>query len=100
MAKKTAKQSKQNKEHYHHFDVLGLGYSLGTLLGVYMLFIGITSWLFGWGASVVELTSTWYRGFGPSFVGSIIGGLWGFVDGFVCGVLIAWLYNKYSDMRN
>ncbi len=34
-----------------------------------------------------------YRGFAISPLGSLIGLAWGFVDGFIGGVVLAWLYN-------
>ena len=50
-----------------------------------MLFEGITGgscWL-----------SCIYRGYSISFVGSLIGLAWGLVDGFIGGLIFAWLYN-------
>ncbi len=34
-----------------------------------------------------------YRGYNISPVGSLIGLIWGFVDGLVGGAVFAWLYN-------
>jgi hypothetical protein len=34
-----------------------------------------------------------YRGFDVSPIGSLIGLLWGFVDGLIGGAIFAWLYN-------
>ena len=35
-----------------------------------------------------------YRGFTVSPVGSIAALLWGFLDGYLLGLLIAWIYNQ------
>ena len=35
-----------------------------------------------------------YRGFTVSPVGSIAALLWGFIDGYMLGLLIAWIYNQ------
>ena len=35
-----------------------------------------------------------YRGFTVSPVGSIAALLWGFFDGYMLGLLIAWIYNQ------
>lgn len=35
-----------------------------------------------------------YRGFTLSPVGSLVALLWGFVDGFLLGLMVAWIYNK------
>ena len=34
-----------------------------------------------------------YRGYSMSPLGSVIGLLWGLVDGFIGGLVFAWLYN-------
>jgi len=36
-----------------------------------------------------------YLGYTPTVLGSIIGGIWGFVDAGIGGLLLAWLYNKF-----
>jgi hypothetical protein len=35
-----------------------------------------------------------YRGFTVSPVGSLAALFWGFLDGYLLGLLIAWIYNK------
>ena len=39
-----------------------------------------------------------YRGYSLSPVGSVIGLAWGFFDGFVGGAILAWLYNRVSNL--
>lgn len=43
---------------------------------------------------MVQVLSSLFVGYGPSFVGVVAGAVWAFFDGFVAGVLIAWLYNR------
>ncbi|MBW2993599.1 bacteriophage holin [Candidatus Woesearchaeota archaeon] len=76
-------------------DVLGLGLAIGIACAVYMFLIGLSAWLFGWGTGIVELISSLYLGFSATFAGSLIGAVWAFIDGFIAGVIIAWLYNKF-----
>ncbi len=38
--------------------------------------------------------SSLYIGYAPSFVGSVAGTVWAFADGFIGGVIVAWLYNR------
>lgn len=62
-----------------------------------------------WGLSVLVLTliSAWtdfgyltltnlsiYPGYSITVGGAFIGGIWAFIDGFVGGTLIIWVYNK------
>ena len=37
-----------------------------------------------------------YRGYTVSAGGSLIGMCWGLVDGFVGGIVFAWLYNRLA----
>jgi hypothetical protein len=55
----------------------------------------ITWWLIAlYGASGARtLLGLFYLGYNVSPVGSIIGLIWGFFDGLICGAIFAWLYN-------
>ena len=37
-----------------------------------------------------------YPGYSLSPLGSLVGLLWGFVDGLICGLAFSWLYNKLA----
>jgi len=76
-------------------DVKALGLSLGITWGASVLIVGIMSMLFNWGTDIVNFLSTYYIGYKATFLGSLIGGIWGFVDAGIGGVIIAWLYNKF-----
>jgi hypothetical protein len=39
-----------------------------------------------------------YRGYSLSPIGSVIGLGWGFVDGLIGGAILAWLYNRVSNI--
>ena len=73
-------------------NIRALALAGGVLWGLYMLFIGWTS-MFGWGTNFVVTMSSVYIGFRPTFLGSVIGAMWGFVDGAIAGAIIAWVYN-------
>ncbi len=74
---------------------IALGVSLGILWSVYVVFIGITA-MFGWGNALLLTISSLYIGYGASVIGIIIGALWAFTDGFIAGVVIAWIYNQIA----
>lgn len=78
-----------------NINVAGLGFALGIACAVYALFIGAAAWLFGWGTAVVEVLSSLYIGYDATFLGAVIGAVWAFVDGFIGGVIIGWLYNRF-----
>lgn len=41
-----------------------------------------------------------YRGYTMSPLGSVIGLLWGLVDGFIGGLVFAWLYNLLVSKKS
>lgn len=66
-------------------DVKALAVGLGVSWAVSMLFAGWVS-IFGWGIKFVEVMSSVYIGYAPTFLGGTIGAIWGFIDGAI-GVL-------------
>jgi hypothetical protein len=48
-----------------------------------------------WGSGIIQGMSTLYIGFKPTIRGSVIGGIWGFFDAGIGGVVVAWLYNIF-----
>ncbi len=71
-----------------------LALTLGIIWGASVIIMGLAAKLTGWGTFFVSAIGTKYIGYNASCLGSIVGGIWGFVDGGICGLLIAWLYNK------
>ena len=67
--------------------------SFGITFGIYMLFLGWVS-AFGWGIRDVSVIADLYLGYSPTFIGGIIGGIWGFIDGAICGFLLSYFYNN------
>ena len=76
-------------------DVLALGLGIGVLAAAYAFLLGLAALLFDWGTGMVVTMSSLYIGYEATFLGSIIGAIWAFVDGFIAGVVIAWVYNKF-----
>ena len=62
-----------------------------------MIFLA-TAWLlvFGFDGQLIRMLDHFYFGYSFSFVGAVIGGIWGFVDGAIGGFVFAWLYNKLA----
>ena len=71
---------------------LALGVAVGVLWAFYVGCLAITA-MFNWGSALVAPLASLYIGYGASIVGAIIGAVWAFVDGFVAGIVIAWIYN-------
>ena len=64
-------------------------------LGLFLL----TWWiiLFDGATGEPTLIGRLYRGYTVSPQGSLIGLLWGFVDGLIDGAIFAWLYNLIAE---
>lgn len=77
----------------NRLDVKALGLSLGIIWGSAMLLLGLINMAVPWGSGIMRAMETLYIGYKPTVAGSIIGGIWGFFDCGIAGVIIAWLYN-------
>lgn len=68
-----------------------------AIMGGLGLFV-ITWWLIIFEGSSGDPTilGRIYRGYNISAMGSIIGLAWGFIDGMIGGLVVAWLYNKFA----
>ena len=75
-----------------------LGLSLGLVWGLTILLCTWWFILFKKQGEIFGKLNEIYLGYSISWGGSFIGFLWGFVDGFIAGVLIAWLYGVFSKM--
>ncbi len=64
------------------------GFNWFALTWWMILFDGITH--------EVTLIGRMYRGWTLSPTGSLLAFLWGFLDGFLLGLLVAWIYNKLA----
>ena len=58
-----------------------------------------TWWVIAFEGSSAEptLIGRVYRGYTFTPLGSVIGFLWGLVDGLICGAVFAWLYNVIAS---
>jgi len=78
-------------------NIKAFSLTCGLLWGFGLFFI--TWWIILLEGITGEITliGKVYLGYSISPVGSIIGLLWGLVDGIIAGALLAWLYNKLSQ---
>ena len=76
--------------------VLGILFALGIFVA--------TNWLVIKGGERVgphlQLLSQYFIGYKVTFIGSLIGAIYGFAMGTLCGALIGWIYNKIASFRN
>ncbi len=74
-----------------------LGLAHGIMWGVGVFVATLLSIQFGRGETIRTLSFI-FPGYDWNIGGAFLGLLWGFVDGFVVGALIAWLYNTFCKM--
>ena len=92
-----------------NLDATVFGLILGLIIGL-IIFLA-TNWLILAGGHVdpdgnivigphLELLGQFFVGYKVTFLGSIIGFVYGFAAGSIFGTLISWLYNKIIYLRN
>ncbi len=79
-----------------HFNGNILGLVFGTVTGLIILVA--SNWLVIKGGENVGthlgLLSNFFIGYSVTFVGSLIGAIYGFLTGYIFGFLTAWIYNR------
>lgn len=79
------------------FDVKALAITSGVLWGLSVF--TLTWWIIAFDGATAESTliGKIYRGYTITPLGSVVGLVWGLVDGFFCGAIFAWAYNFVAD---
>jgi hypothetical protein len=81
------------------FDLKAFALACGLVWGVGVAVL--TWWIMAFEGASSD--PTWlglvYRGYSLTFTGSLLGALWGFVDGMAGGAVFAWVYNRLLARR-
>lgn len=77
-------------------DVRAFAIACGVIWGGGIFLLGLTDTFLHWGGAFRYVMSSLYIGYSPTVLGSIIGGVWGFFDAGIGGLVLAWLYNKLA----
>lgn len=72
---------------------LGLAVGIVWGLGIFVATVWVRA---VGGGETMALLGRFYIGYTPSILGAFIGLVWGFIDGFIGGWLIALLYNIFA----
>ncbi len=75
---------------------LAFGLAAGIFWGVMLGGWTLLGYWTGYGREILELITQIYPGYSVSLIGSCLGLVYGFLDGFVACVLFAWLYNRLA----
>ena len=77
-------------------NIKALALASGILWGLSVLILTLISLWHGHGEHL-GLLSLVYVGYTVSYAGSVIGLIYGFVDGLIVAALFGWLYNKLAS---
>ncbi len=77
-------------------NVRALGLAGGIVWGLAIFLTTYWFLVFGYGGTMLAKLSNVYLGYSVTWYGAFVGLVWGFIDGFIGGVLLAWLYNKFA----
>jgi len=80
-------------QQYARLHAIGFGVAMGLLWSICVMIMALIAMTGDWGAEFVRWLGSLYIGYDASISGAFVGLAWGFVDGFVCGAILAWLYN-------
>ena len=85
--------------HYAVLGTISFGLAVGVTFAVITVVLGLFATFLGWGLLAVSALSSIFVGYGPTIVGIISGGVWAFVTGYIIGLMIAYLYNRFLLRR-
>jgi hypothetical protein len=80
-------------------SVKGLMWAAAFGFALLVAVVGVLNMLFpGYGADYLKILTAFYPGYKATgaIVDLIIGVVYAFVDGFICGLIFAWLYNAFT----
>lgn len=73
-------------------DGIRLGIAGGMVVGLSLFFLTVIASSTGYGVEMLDFLS-FYPGYDMTASGSVLGFVWGFLDGFIFFALLAWIYN-------
>jgi hypothetical protein len=76
-------------------DARAMALAVGILWSA-LIFLSAFMAMFGWAVGLVDVMGGLYIGYQATFIGAIIGAVWAFIDGYVGGLIVVWLYNKFA----
>lgn len=77
-------------------NVKAYALACGVLWGGGLLLVGVLDTFTVWADPLGKAVATVYLGYTPTILGSVIIGIFGFVNAWIGGLLLSWLYNKFT----
>lgn len=79
--------------------VLGFGVACGVVWALSLFITAILSHLNGYGSGFISGLSSVYMGYAPTFMGAVMGAIWGFFDMLIAGIVLAVVYNIFIKCK-
>jgi hypothetical protein len=84
-------------------DTLRFGFTICILWGVIVFLVAVGNIVIaGYGQAFLEVIDSIYPGYHVGewgFGGVIVATLYAALDGFIIGIVLAWLYNRFTKKR-
>ena len=96
----TKNKNPVNQEECFKFNLLSLGVAGGVIGGLFVLFASLSA-LMNAAPTFVSIIKEIYGPFGyapENILKSVLGIIYGFIDGFIVAVIFGWIYNKISHI--
>ncbi len=78
-------------------DAKALALAGGISWSLFVLLAGLGSMVIPPWETAVNWLGQFYIGYAPTVTGSVVGGVWAFVDIFIGLYVFGWLYNYFRD---
>lgn len=75
---------------------LAFGLAAGIFWGIMLFGWTLLALWTGYAREILELIGKIYLGYSVSYLGSLLGLIYGFIDAFVGCAIFAWLYNRLA----
>ncbi len=80
-------------DHCMKLSAVKFGFALGLIWALSVLLTGWAGAIWGYAMPWIRLLASVYLGYAATFWGAIVGAIWAFVDLFIFGLLVGWVYN-------
>lgn len=74
-------------------SMFGLAIALGVVSAISVVVFAWMASFTGHGAVLLAQWAEFYPGLDATIKGGLIGAVWAFIDGFICGIIVAAVYN-------
>ncbi len=85
-----------NQHSYGRICAVSLGLGFAVMWALAIVFMGYMAMIGIYGQVFVHFVGSFYLGYAATGRGIFIGFVWAFLDAFLCGLIIGWLYNFFA----